>query len=161
MSNIEMQLDAIRRCILADSEDERERVRTQLRALAGVQPEEAIPVSVERMITEILLDIGIPCHVKGYRYLVTAIGTVLDNPELMNSVVKELYRAVASAHNTTPSRVERAIRVAIECGWDRGDIDILSHYFGNTVSADKGRPTNSEFIARVVDIVRLKLKTAA
>ena len=113
---------------------------------------------IEAMVTEVIHEIGVPAHIKGYQYIREAIiQTVLD-AELINAVTKALYPMVAKKFNTTSSRVERAIRHAIEVAWDRGDIEVLQKYFGYTVSGNKGKPTNSEFIALISDRLQLKLK---
>jgi two-component system response regulator (stage 0 sporulation protein A) len=113
---------------------------------------------IEAMVTEVIHEIGVPAHIKGYQYIREAIiQTVLDM-DLINAVTKALYPMVAKRYNTTSSRVERAIRHAIEVAWDRGDIEVLQKYFGYTVSGVKGKPTNSEFIALISDRLQLKLK---
>lgn len=114
---------------------------------------------IELKITEILHQIGVPAHIKGYHYLRTSIMKSVNNPEIINAVTKELYPSVAKNFKTTSSRVERAIRHAIEVAWDRGDLDILSSYFGYTVHNLKGKPTNSEFIAMISDKLRLQMKS--
>lgn len=113
---------------------------------------------LEMMITEIIHQIGVPAHIKGYHYLREAIILSVKNSDIVNSVTKLLYPTVAKTHGTTASRVERAIRHAIEVAWDRGDIDVLNSYFGYTIQNDRGKPTNSEFIAMISDKLRLKLK---
>ena len=113
---------------------------------------------LEVMITEILHQIGVPAHIKGYHYLREAILRTVKSPELINSVTKLLYPAVAKAYQTTASRVERAIRHAIEVAWDRGDLDVLNAYFGYTIQNSRGKPTNSEFIAMIADKLSLRLK---
>lgn len=113
---------------------------------------------LEVMITDIIHQIGVPAHIKGYHYLREAIILSIKNSEIVNSVTKLLYPTVAKNHGTTASRVERAIRHAIEVAWDRGDIDVLNSYFGYTIQNDRGKPTNSEFIAMISDKLRLKLK---
>ncbi|MDR0858692.1 MAG: sporulation transcription factor Spo0A [Oscillospiraceae bacterium] len=113
---------------------------------------------VEQMVTDIIHEIGVPAHIKGYQYLRDAIIRVINDGELINAVTKLLYPQVAQKYNTTSSRVERAIRHAIEVAWDRGDIEILQKYFGYTVSNIKGKPTNSEFIALISDKLQLQMK---
>lgn len=108
------------------------------------------------IITEILHQIGVPAHIKGYRYVREAIKLTVENPEMLNSVTKILYPTVAKSFKSTSSRVERAIRHGIETAWDRGDIDVLNSYFGYTIQNDRGKPTNSEFIAMIADDIRLK-----
>ena len=109
-------------------------------------------------VTEVMHDIGVPAHIKGYEHLRYAIMLVVKNMSLVNAVTKELYPAVAKEFNTTASRVERAIRHAIEVAWDRGDIETLQKYFGCTISNNRGKPTNSEFIALIADKLRLELE---
>ena len=111
---------------------------------------------LEIRVTEIIHQLGVPAHIKGYHYLRAAILASLENPELLESVTKMLYPTVAMKFDTTASRVERAIRHAIEIAWDRGDLDVLNSYFGYTVNTCKGKPTNSEFIALVTDKLRLQ-----
>ena len=113
---------------------------------------------LELMVTDIIHQIGVPAHIKGYHYLREAILLSVKNSEIVNSVTKLLYPTVAKTHSTTASRVERAIRHAIEVAWDRGDIDVLNSYFGYTIQNERGKPTNSEFIAMISDKLRLKLK---
>lgn len=113
---------------------------------------------LEVTVSEIMHQIGVPAHIKGYQYLREAIILSINNNEMMNSVTKVLYPTVAKTFNTTSSRVERAIRHAIEVAWDRGDVDVLSAYFGYTIQNTRGKPTNSEFIAMISDKLRLKMK---
>ncbi|MTI48184.1 sporulation transcription factor Spo0A [Sporosalibacterium faouarense] len=114
------------------------------------------PKTLEAKITNIIHEIGVPAHIKGYLYLREAISMVVDEIELLSAVTKELYPNIAKKFNTTPSRVERAIRHAIEVAWSRGKIDTINQLFGYTVHTDKGKPTNSEFIAMVADKLRLE-----
>ena len=122
-------------------------------------PESTI-ADMETQITKIIHQIGVPAHIKGYQYLRTAILMTIKNSDLINSITKELYPSVAKAYGTTSSRVERAIRHAIEVAWDRGDVDVINSYFGYTVQSTRGKPTNSEFIALISDNLRLKNKLA-
>ncbi|NCC69277.1 MAG: sporulation transcription factor Spo0A [Clostridia bacterium] len=116
--------------------------------------------SLEAVITDIIHEIGVPAHIKGYQYLREAIILTINDMDVINAVTKVLYPAVAKKFNTTSSRVERAIRHAIEVAWDRGDIETLQKYFGYTVSNIKGKPTNSEFIAMIADCLSLRRKEA-
>ena len=116
---------------------------------------------LEITVTEVIHQLGVPAHVKGYHYLRCAILASIENPELLDSVTKLLYPTVAQKFGTTSSRVERAIRHAIEIAWDRGDLDVLNAFFGYTVNTCKGKPTNSEFIALVTDKLRLQQKTGS
>ncbi len=113
---------------------------------------------LEVTISDVMREIGVPAHIKGYQYLRQSIILTVNDPELMHAVTKLLYPTVAKTNHTTPSRVERAIRHAIEVAWDRGDVDVLSSYFGYTIQNSRGKPTNSEFIAMIADKLRLKLK---
>lgn len=114
--------------------------------------------SLEVTVSEIMHRIGVPAHIKGYQYLREAIILAVNDGEIMNSVTKLLYPTVAKTFKTTPSRVERAIRHAIEVAWDRGDVDVLNSYFGYTIQNSRGKPTNSEFIAMISDKLKLNLK---
>lgn len=107
--------------------------------------------SLESLVTEIIHEIGVPAHIKGYQYLRESIILAINDMDVINAVTKVLYPTVAKKFATTPSRVERAIRHAIEVAWDRGDIETLQKFFGYTVSNIKGKPTNSEFIAMIAD----------
>ena len=113
---------------------------------------------LEMIVTDIIHQIGIPAHIKGYHYLREAIILSINDPEMLESITKMLYPTVAEKFSTTSSRVERAIRHAIETAWDRGDVDVLNGMFGYTISVGKGKPTNSEFIALITDNLRLKFK---
>lgn len=114
--------------------------------------------NLEVTVSEIMHRIGVPAHIKGYQYLREAIILAINDSEIMNSVTKLLYPTVAKTFKTTPSRVERAIRHAIEVAWDRGDVDVLNSYFGYTIQNSRGKPTNSEFIAMISDKLKLNLK---
>ena len=116
--------------------------------------------SIESMVTSIIHEIGVPAHIKGYQYLREAIIIAVEDMDVINAITKVLYPQVAKTFQTTPSRVERAIRHAIEVAWDRGDLDTLQRFFGYTVSNTKGKPTNSEFIALIADKLQLQLKSA-
>lgn len=116
------------------------------------------PPDIEAQVTKIIHQIGVPAHIKGYQYLRTAILMTVSDSDVINSVTKVLYPSVAKKYSTTTSRVERAIRHAIEVAWDRGDVDTLNSYFGYTVQNSRGKPTNSEFIAMIADNLRLKYK---
>ena len=116
---------------------------------------------LESVVTDIIHEIGVPAHIKGYQYLREAIILTIKDMDMINAVTKVLYPEVARRFSTTPSRVERAIRHAIEVAWDRGDIEVLQKFFGYTVSNIKGKPTNSEFIAMIADHLSLKQKQGA
>ena len=121
-------------------------------------PRRADKNSIESMVTNIIHEIGVPAHIKGYQYLREAIMIAVNDMDVINAITKVLYPQVAKTFQTTPSRVERAIRHAIEVAWDRGDLDTLQSFFGYTVSNTKGKPTNSEFIALIADRLQLQLK---
>ena len=113
---------------------------------------------IETQVTKIIHKIGVPAHIKGYQYLRTAILMAVHDGDIINSVTKILYPSVAKKYDTTTSRVERAIRHAIEVAWDRGDVETLNSYFGYTIQNSRGKPTNSEFIAMIADNLRLQYK---
>ena len=112
-------------------------------------------------ITEILHQIGVPAHIKGYQYLRDAIIMAVTDEDIINSITKKLYPSVAEKYSTTSSRVERAIRHAIEVAWDRGDVEVLNSYFGYTIHQTRGKPTNSEFVAMISDKLRLTMRNAS
>lgn len=142
-----------------DVETKRRSVSTQV-----VQREAAAtsrgPIDLETEITSIIHEIGVPAHIKGYMYLREAITMVVNDMELLSAVTKELYPSIAKKYNTTASRVERAIRHAIKVAWGRGQVDAINKLFGYTVHNEKGKPTNSEFIAIIADKLRLKNKVS-
>ncbi|HCW51321.1 MAG TPA: sporulation transcription factor Spo0A [Clostridiales bacterium] len=116
--------------------------------------------NLEVEVTNLIHEVGIPAHIKGYFYLRDAIMMVVNNVDYLGAITKELYPAVAARYDTTPSRVERAIRHAIEVAWNRGNLDAITRLFGYTVSHDRGKPTNSEFIAMIADKLRLEMRMA-
>ena len=122
------------------------------------QGSSVITEDMETQVTKVIHQIGVPAHIKGYQYLRTAILMTISDNDIINSVTKILYPSVAKKYQTTTSRVERAIRHAIEVAWDRGDVDTLNSYFGYTIQNNRGKPTNSEFIAMIADNMRLKYK---
>ena len=128
------------------------------RGKSRAQSEENATPDIETQVTKIIHQIGVPAHIKGYQYLRTAILLTIRDSDIINSVTKVLYPSVAKKYQTTTSRVERAIRHAIEVAWDRGDVDTLNSYFGYTIQNNRGKPTNSEFIAMIADNLRLKYK---
>lgn len=117
--------------------------------------------SDELKVTDILHQIGVPAHIKGYHYLRDSILMAVEDPEIINAVTKQLYPSVAKRYSTTSSRVERAIRHAIEVAWDRGDVEVLNSYFGYTIHNARGKPTNSEFIAMISDKLCLQMASAS
>ena len=116
--------------------------------------------NLEALVTNVIHEVGVPAHIKGYQYLREAIMMVVNNIDVINQITKQLYPDIANKYGTTPSRVERAIRHAIEVAWGRGQQEVVENIFGYTISAAKGKPTNSEFIAMIADKLRLELKSA-
>ena len=117
------------------------------------------PRSLEKDVTDMIHEIGVPAHIKGYQYLREAIMMSVQDIEMLNSITKILYPTIAKKYQTTPSRVERAIRHAIEVAWSRGRMETLDALFGYTINTGKGKPTNSEFIALIADKIRLQYKS--
>lgn len=138
---------------------ERERNFAEVRKVNAYESKsEYMERNLETDVTNIIHEIGVPAHIKGYQYLRDAIIMSINDMEMLNSITKLLYPTIAKKHQTTPSRVERAIRHAIEVAWSRGKMDTIDELFGYTVSGGKGKPTNSEFIALIADKVRLEYK---
>ena len=150
------QLDALMRFCTAESAAEAQSAKEALRRL--LKDAASPPEDKEAVVRKVLLDLGVPGHLIGYPYLVEALMLVLEDEIYLRQVTKRLYPDVAIKFNTAASRVERAILHAIEAAWDRCDVDMIFHYFGNTISPGKGKPTNSEFIARVTSEVRQMTK---
>lgn len=157
-------VDRIRELVL--NKQTQNQIKTINKSIAEIKPQmirsdekqedEAPNGSIEAEITSIIHEIGVPAHIKGYLYLRVAIKMVVENVELLGAVTKELYPSIAKEFNTTSSRVERAIRHAIEVAWSRGKVDTINQLFGYTVHTTKGKPTNSEFIAMIADKLRLE-----
>ena len=133
-------------------------LRALSRPAPAAAPKQPGGVKLEAMVTDIIHEIGVPAHIKGYHYLRDAILMAVEDMDVLNAITKVLYPTVAKIHQTTASRVERAIRHAIEVAWSRGKLDTLDQLFGYTVSNGKGKPTNSEFIALIADTIRLEYK---
>ena len=141
---------------------DRQRKRTEIRKVAPYETKMAyIERNLETDVTNMIHEIGVPAHIKGYQYLRDAIMMAVEDMSMLNSITKILYPTIAKNHQTTPSRVERAIRHAIEVAWSRGKMDTIDELFGYTVSVGKGKPTNSEFIALIADKIRLDYKKHA
>lgn len=155
--NIEEKVNAIIEYLLAETEEEKESAVLDLRK-ASVGKTTA--KNVDQEIAAILFDIGMPEHIKGHQYSACAIRLAVENPDIVHAITGELYPHVASQFGTTGSRVERGIRFGIELAWDRCDAEVIERYFGSTVSARRGSPTNSEFIARIANIVRGRVDNA-
>ncbi len=133
----------------------------QVMSPGGLESEREGTNNLERQVTSIIHEVGVPAHIKGYQYLREAIMIAVEDMDVINAVTKVLYPEVAKTFDTTASRVERAIRHAIEVAWDRGDLETLQKYFGYTVSNAKGKPTNSEFIAMIADRLQLERRNRA
>lgn len=135
---------------------------TRIRQLANGQSTTVHPPvkskNLDVEVTRIIHQMGVPAHIKGYQYLRDAILLVIDEVSLLGAITKELYPMIAEKYQTTPSRVERAIRHAIELAWDRGNVEMMNRFFGYTINVERGKPTNSEFIAMVADKLRMQTK---
>ena len=152
MTLLQKKVDAIARSLLANDTTDRNAALVELAVLMK-KPQNCAD-GAEEIARSLLFELGIPEHILGRRYLIKAIELVVEDKSLIDSITKRLYPAVAQCFDTTGSRVERAIRHAVELAWDRGDLGVLEKYFGYTISITKGKPTNSEFIARCASIVR-------
>ena len=155
--NVEQKVNAIMRYIVAESDEEKKNAMEKIKRIIEPVATEKNNENMEDVISDILVELGMPSHIRGYRYTVYAIKIATENPDILDSITNKLYPAVAEQHGTTASRCERSIRHAIECTWDRGSLDVFEKYFGNTISITKGKPTNSEFIARMASIVKRKM----
>jgi two-component system response regulator (stage 0 sporulation protein A) len=157
MNNLEKKITLLVSLALAEDDATRQSIKDALAKEAeNVNSEASNRLSLKCEVTKLIQELGIPAHIKGYNYVREAIVLSVQNPDILESITHELYPAVAKAFNTTGFRVERAIRHAIETAWNRGDTEVLYKYFGNTVSYDKGKTTNSEFISLLTDHLRLK-----
>ncbi len=138
------------------TQDVAQLVRTMGEVLpdAPEQQDDAVQESLKMTVIGLMHEVGVPAHIKGYRYLCEAIIMAVENPQVLEGMTKVLYPEVAKTFGTTPSRTERAIRHAIEATWDRADMDVLKKYFGNTISPMRGKATNSEFIATMAEYIR-------
>ena len=159
MSNLEKKVEAMMRLCVTENEKDRNIIREEIRNyLSGLNTGSLDP---EQEIRRILLELGAPDHLVGHPYVIRAILLVMGDRLYINNITFGLYPQLAVEFDTTPARVERAIRHLIEVTWCRGDLDILDKYFGNTVSASRGKPTNGDFIARMANVVKSKMRTAA
>lgn len=164
MSNLELQVAALARLVTAEDEDSRKAAKAEVLSLMKdtSDPRRGV-LDLEVEIRTALLKLGVPEHIKGHAYLVRALCLAVEEPEIVNNLTKRggIYHRVAEMVSSTPSRVERAIRHGIECAWERGDLEVFDQYFGNTISPSKGKPTNSEFIARMANEIRMRMKEVA
>ena len=159
MQNLEKQVDALMRLCVAEKETDRNRVREELMRMLELRKRGRM--DPEEEVRRILLELGAPDHLVGHPYVVRAILLVVGDQLYINHITFGLYPQLAVEFDTTPARVERAIRHLIEVTWVRGDIDVLDKYFGNTISASRGKPTNGEFIARIANVVKSRMREAA
>jgi len=149
------KIDALAEIVASGNPRARERVRRELTAAPTEKR-----ATAESLTRQILLDIGAPDHLLGHPFTVEAVVMCVGNGDYIKAITKRLYPGIAAKFDTNPSRVERAIRHLVEIAWDRGDMDMLYSYFGNTISRDRAKPTNAEFIARIANVVRQQLEQA-
>lgn len=160
MSILELQVNALMRLCAAEKESDRAKAREEVRQLMAKQS--AAPATdPEYLIRQILLELGAPDHLMGHPYVVQAVLLVVQDQMYINNITFGLYPQLAARFDTTASRVERAMRHLIEVTWTRGDWDVLGRYFGNTVSPNRGKPTNGEFVARLANVVKQRMREAA
>ena len=159
MSILEKKVEAMLQLCVAENERDREKLREEIRYYLLQRQRDS--VDPEQEIRRILLELEAPDHLVGHPYVIRAILLVISDRLYINSITFGLYPQLAVEFDTTPARVERAIRHLIEVTWSRGDLDILEKYFGNTISASRGKPTNGEFIARMANVVKGRVDRAA
>jgi len=160
MSILEMQVEALMRLCTAQDQHTKEQARAEvLHLLRGRKS--VSTADPEIILRQILLELGAPDHLLGHPYVIQGVLLVIHDQMYINNITFGLYPQLAARFDTTAARVERAIRHLVEVTWSRGDMDVLMRYFGNTVSAEKGKPTNGEFIARLANVVKLRMKEAA
>ena len=160
MSILEMQVEALMRLCTACDEETRKQAREEVQYLLQGRRAEPRDPDPEDLTRQILLELGAPDHLLGHPYVIQAVLLVVHDQMYINNITFGLYPQLAARFNTTAARVERAIRHLIEVTWSRGDVDVLNRYFGNTVSADKGKPTKGEFVARLANVVKQRMKEA-
>ena len=161
MGILEKQVNALMRLCTAEKESERMVVREEVRRMLESRKMGSVSSDPEYLIRELLLELGAPDHLVGHPYTVQAIVLVVQDRTYIDSITFGLYPQLAVMFDTTASRVERAIRHLIEVTWSRGDLEVLNRYFGNTLSPEKGKPTNGEFIARMANVVKQRMREAA
>jgi len=161
MSILEKQVDALMRLCTAEEESDRAEAKEEVLRMLECRRLARASSDPEYLIRELLLELGAPEHLVGHPYTVQAIFLVVQDWTYIDSITFVLYPKLAAMFDTTAARVERAIRHLIEVTWTRGDLEILFRYFGNTVRAEKGKPTNGEFIARMANIIKQRLREAA
>lgn len=161
MRTLEMKVDALMRLCTAEEEGDRDRIRTEVRELLKNQRKYCPIPDPEYLIRELLLELGAPDHLVGHPYTIQAVLLVIQNRAYIDNITIWLYPQLAVIFDTTPSRVERAIRNLVDVTWSRGDLEVLRYYFGNTIHPDRGKPTNGEFLARLTSIIKQRLREAA
>lgn len=154
MSELEKAVEALKLCI---PPEQYEKALAKVEKLHGGAKAPKRKREITEVITRLLLDMGMTQNIKGFRFTVTAIELILGDPNMLDGVTKWLYPEVAKIHSSTPGRVERAIRHGIDAAWERGDRDVHYTYFRNSISGEKAKPTNSEFLARMADAARMEL----
>jgi len=159
MNNLEKRVDALMRLCTADQETDRSMLREEIRKM--LEYNRWGRFDPEQEVRKILLELGAPDHLVGHPYVIRGILLVVGDQLYINHITFGLYPQLAVEFETTPARVERAIRHLIEVTWSRGDLEVLNKYFGNTISASRGKPTNGEFIARIANVIRDRMKYAA
>ncbi len=159
MNTMQQQLEALMRLCTADKESDRRLAKAQV--LEMLEHTQRQTIDPETMLRDILLELGAPDHLVGHPYAVEGILMCLENRMYINNITFGLYPQIAAKYGTTASRVERAVRHLIEVTWNRGDMEVLTQYFGNTISGERGKPTNGEFIARITNVLQQRLKYAA
>ena len=159
MSILELKVDALLRLCATEDPQEQKQIRKELLELMKSRWQTSL--DPEYLVRQLLLELGSPDHLVGHPYVVQAVMMCLENRMYIDNITFGLYPQLAAAFDTTAARVERAIRHLVEVTWTRGDVEVLNRYFGNTVSADKGKPTNGEFIARMSNVVKQRLREAA
>ena len=158
MSILELKLDALLQLVAAETTASINDAKDRIRELLEDQTEDRTTRDIDDEICHVLLEIGIPDRLIGHRYLTTALSLAVGDPTIVDDITGRLYPAVAKVHNTTGSRAERAIRHSVEVAVDRGDLGVLAKFFGNTISPSKGKPTNSEFVARIANVIRSRIR---
>ena len=162
MNTLETKIDALMRFAAAETHEERMEARRDILRLQNLRKvDAACQPDPETIVRQLLVELGAPEHLLGHPYVVQAVLLVVHDRMYINNITRDLYPQLAARFDTTAARVERAIRHLIEVTWNRGDVEVLSRYFGNTVSPEKGKPTNGEFVARLANIVRQQMKAAA
>lgn len=161
MSILDLKVEALMRLCAAETESERLQAREDLLQFLDKRLSRRISSDPEYLIRELLMEMGTPDHLVGHPYMVQALLLVVENRSYVDNLTFSLYPKLAAMFHTTPVRVERALRHLIELTWTRGEWEVLNHYFGNTVSEKKGKPTNGEFLARMANIVSMRIREAA